>query len=100
MMDRSANLHLYRMTIRQAAKSMNVSERSVKKAIELLKSGRSDLIAAVEAGSVSLHRALKLAKPEKYDKPRDGLKALVLAWHKANEVERHLFLDRVTNGER
>ena len=36
------------------------------KAKELIATGREDLGGAVEAGKISLHRALRLAKPEKY----------------------------------
>ena len=71
---------------------MNVSERSIYKARELLNTGREDLIAAVDQGRLTIHAALKLAKPEKYDKPRDGLKALQSGWLRSPKQEQLLFL--------
>ena len=96
-MTKSANLH--NMTIRQAAEVMNVSERVVKMAGELIRTGRNDLISSVEAGTITVHRALKLAKPEKYDKPPDGLKFLKSVWGRASEVDRRLFLVWVNNNK-
>lgn len=96
-MNKSANLH--RMTIRQAAQVMNVSERMVKMAIELMKTGRNDLFLAVEGGTMSMHRALKLAKPEKYDKPQDRLKVFKSSWNRATEAERLLFLNWVNDNK-
>jgi hypothetical protein len=92
----TANLQT-RFTVAQAATMMNVSVRSVYKAKALIKTGREDLIAAVEAGNLAIDRALKLAMPERY-KPRDGLAALTRAWCAASEDERTTFLRLVDRG--
>lgn len=88
----SANLQLG-LTVAQAAKLMNVSERSVYMAKELLATGRDDLSAAVLSGTMSLLAALRIAKPEKYGpKRKDGLAVLRRAWATASENERDAFL--------
>ena len=79
-------------TVAQAARLMNVSERSVYSARKLLASGRDDLVAEVEAGRMSLHAALNLARPSKYDERKDGLKALRRSWQQATDGERASFL--------
>jgi hypothetical protein len=57
---------------------MNVSERGVYMARELVPTGREDLCAEVQASRLTTLGALKIAKPEKYGtKPQIcGLKAL------------------------
>ena len=90
----TANLQS-RMTIKQAAKLMNVSERGVYMAIELLGTDRDDLITAVKRGEIKLHAALVVAKPERYGKAKNGLSALTRAWRSATEGERVTFLRQV-----
>ena len=81
-----------RLTIEQAAKLMNVSERSVYLARELIRTGREDLCAKVEAGQLKILDALRLAKPEKYVKRRDRLRELRNVWRLATSEERAAFL--------
>ena len=92
----SGPANLQGMSARDAAKMMNVSERMVYMALELQRSGRGDLIAAVEAGGMSLHRALGLAKPARYGSRRDGCATLFRAWQAAAPAERAAFLRLVT----
>jgi hypothetical protein len=66
---------------------------------ELRATGRDDIIREVEAGRLGLHAALKKAKPEKYAKPRDGLKAICRAWERASERERLDFLTALSQGD-
>jgi hypothetical protein len=81
-----------RVTFAKAAKMMNVPERAVYLALELQRSGRADLVSAVERGEIKLHAALKIAKPEKYGKRRDRLRELVNVWSLATDAERAAFL--------
>jgi hypothetical protein len=72
---------------------MNVSERSVYSAMELLATGRDDLVQAVQAGTMSMNAALKAAKPETYGpRKRSALEQLKASWKVASEVERTEFL--------
>ena len=80
-----------RVSVRDAARLMNVSERTVYMARELLQTGRADLCAACERGEISLLAALRAAKPEKYRRaPNPG--TLVKAWQRASEAERQALL--------
>jgi hypothetical protein len=79
-----------RLTVEQAAQHMNVSERMVYLARKLLRSGRDDLVAAVERGDLSLNAAIsKLAERPK----PDGYAALCRAWQKATHQERCRFME-------
>jgi hypothetical protein len=78
-----------RITFKQAAKLMNVSERSVYSALKLERSGRDDLVTAVERGELSLHAALKQLEPAR--RP-NTIKPLVAAWNAATVAERITFL--------
>lgn len=82
----TANLHI---TVKQAAKFVNVSVRSVYGARQLKATGRDDLCAAVTAGTMSLHRALITAGVKKPPKKDRGLFA---AWKNATDGERESFL--------
>jgi hypothetical protein len=85
-----------RMTAKDAARLMNVSERMVYMARELMATNRSDLVTKVEAGRMTMLGALKLAKPQKYGpKPGAGLKAIIVAWNKATEEERAWLLAKL-----
>jgi hypothetical protein len=79
-------------TVKQAARLMNISERMVYMARELVATGREDLLEQVEAGKLSTLGALKLAKPEKYDKPKDRFTALVRAFNACDDDERDRFV--------
>lgn len=57
IMTETANLQ--KLTVRQAARAMYVSERMVHLAAKLLRSGRQDLIAKVDAGEMSLQQHKK-----------------------------------------
>lgn len=89
----TANLQTV-LTVKQAATVMNVSERAVYMAREL-RACRPDLGNKVMAGEMSLLAALKIAKPEKYAKRKDGPAVLLAAWNKATEGERAAFLDAI-----
>jgi hypothetical protein len=83
------------LTVKQAAQLMNVSERSIYKVRELQRTGRDDLCDAIMRGEMSIHAALKIAKPEKYDRRPDTLKALRRAWNAATEDERAWLLAEI-----
>ena len=80
------------LTVEQAAKLMNVSTRSVYDAMRLRRTGREDLIARVEAGELTLHRALILAGVKRERSRLDAMKA---AWAGASEGDRAAFLQWV-----
>jgi hypothetical protein len=90
-MTRTANLQ---MTVKDAARLMNVSERMVYMARELLATGCEDLCEGVQQGRMSLLAAVKAAKPEKYLKTRSEqpLSRLKSEWQKASEAQRATFL--------
>ena len=94
----TAKLQSPRLTVKQAAAIMHVSERTIYKARELVRTRRADLEAEVMAGRLKLDAALKLARPEKYGdgrnyKPGDDgrYSALVRAWNRCSDEERALF---------
>lgn len=74
---------------RAAAELMNVSERMVYYSRELIRSGRDDLIAAVQAGEMTMAAAIRKVRgtvlPDRYDR-------LVLAWNCCDELEQSRFL--------
>ena len=84
----TANLQA-KVTVKEAAKSMNVSERSIYLARKLLRSGRQDLIDAVKKGEISTNKAISMLenkpKPTNYDR-------LVKAWNACSEGEKARFL--------
>lgn len=84
----TANLQT-KITIMEAAKLMNVSERSVYMAMKVLRSGRQDLIDAVDKGEISTNKAVSMlenkSKPTKYDR-------LAKAWGACSEEEKVRFL--------
>jgi hypothetical protein len=87
-----------RRSIRQLAAAAGVSERSMYTAIGIVRSGRQDIIAAVERGEMSLHKASKIVSctPD-----RTRLDRLVTAWRLASDHAREQFLDWVAaRGER
>ena len=90
--DMSATLQP-RMTVAQAARMMNVPERTVYLAGELMRTGRSDLVARVEVGGLKLLDALRIAKPEKYGNRRDRLREMKNTWRLALPEERDAFIE-------
>ena len=60
MSNKDANLHTSSVTVRQWAEMMNISVRSVYEARKLQQSGRVDLLARCESGTLSPHWALIL----------------------------------------
>ena len=64
-----------RLTVREAARIMNVSERQVYLAKELLRTGQDDLADRVMAGELTTLGALKIAQPEKYAPKPEGAAA-------------------------
>jgi hypothetical protein len=96
VMTDTANLQSPR-PIKQLA-AAGVSERSMYTAISIRRSGRQDVIAAVERGEMSLHKASKIinATPG-----RTRLDRLVTAWRLASDGDRRRFIDWIAeNGER
>jgi hypothetical protein len=71
------------MTRKQAAQLMNVSERMVAMAKELRRTERADLIEAIEAGRMTMHAALMVAKPEKYGPKKRG-NPVIAAYRRAS----------------
>ena len=72
-----ANQHSQGLPIGRACQLLNVSERSVARAKEIVRSGTTELIQAVESGEVSLHSAAQICRmplerqqgTPKYDRP-------------------------------
>ena len=86
------------ITVKQFAEILNVSERGIYNARELVRTGRADLIDRVWAGEMSVRGALKLAKPEKYTpKPVGEVRydALVKAWNACTEDQRAAFVAHI-----
>jgi hypothetical protein len=90
--------NLQKLSVRQAARLMNVSERQVYKAGELFRIGREDLVTEVEAGRLALHAALKLAKPEKYRQEPDPYLSLMKAFLSAPKDARYRFISLLMEG--
>jgi hypothetical protein len=73
------------LSVRAVADAMAISERLLSYAQELRRSGREDLVAAVERGEMTVAGAVMelhgIALPDRYDK-------LVQAWNHCDEDER------------
>lgn len=73
---------------------MRVSERSIAYAAELRRSGRDDLVAAVERSETTIAAALRQVTgrrlPDRYEK-------IVLAWNRASDDDRARFLVVLAN---
>jgi hypothetical protein len=86
-MSESANLQ--RLTVKQAAQLLNVSERSIYSARRVVRLGRHDLVAKMQAGELTVHAALRIAE----NKPRPTTwDRLVRAWNNATDDDRGRFL--------
>ena len=57
--DQDAKLRVDQIAVRQAAQRLNVSSRSVEAAKKVLREGGPDLIAAINAGKISVSKAAK-----------------------------------------
>jgi len=79
------------LTVKQAARLMNVSERSVYNARKLRRSGRDDLVARVECGELSINAALKLAYPQQAEPKPDALALLMKVWCVVSPEDREAF---------
>ncbi len=84
----TANLQT-EMTVKQAAKVMNVSERGIYNARRLIRTGRTDLIAAVDRGDMSVNKALVLAGEKQ---PASAYQRLIRAWNACSEDVQVRFL--------
>ncbi|MBB3018610.1 lipopolysaccharide biosynthesis protein [Microvirga lupini] len=100
-MSKPANLQCHGLTVREAAKIMNVSERSVYSAMKIHRlakaQGRQDIIHAVEQGRMSINGALKQLTAT--NPKQDRLAAICRAWKQASEQERLDFLCMIECGE-
>jgi hypothetical protein len=74
--------------VREIAAQLGVSERQVAYLRKLFRSGRDDLVGAVEPGEMSVHAAVKSLDPVQ---PRSGLQRLQTGWSIASEVDRVAF---------
>ncbi len=77
-----------RLTIKQAAKLMNVSERLVYM-VGRVKRLRPDLYERIKRGELSAHAATRIMDGPK---PPDHFAALCLAWNRASEDDQARFL--------
>ena len=77
------------MTVKQAAKAMNVSERNIYNARRLIRTNRTDLIEAVERGDMSINKALSIAVQKQ---PTSAYQRLIRAWNSCREDEKERFL--------
>jgi len=78
-----------RQTVSQAAAAAGVSERLVRMAREVQRSGRDDLVAAMASGEMTVHAAWReLRGPDHFG-------ALRRAWAKAPLADRVRFLAEV-----
>ena len=77
------------MTVKQVAEHMKISERSIYYARRLNRTGRTDLIAAVERGDMSVNKALTLAGEKQ---PASAYQRLIRAWNACSEDEQGRFL--------
>lgn len=58
------------LSVKTAAKLMAVSERLVYMARKLIRTGRTDLVSAVERDDLTIHAACQIAKPGYYAKSK------------------------------
>jgi hypothetical protein len=81
-----------RVTVKQMADAIGISERMVYIARRLDRSGRKDLVAAVKRGEIKLHEALRVAD----GKPKPtSFARLVTACNRSSNDERQRFLSHV-----
>lgn len=92
---RTANLQA-RITVKQAALLMNVSERSVYMARKVHRL-RPDLAALIDAGQMTLNEAHSIATCKAKGTPWDRL---VSAWNAASDADRSRLLIEAQSDER
>ncbi len=80
------------MTVKQAAKALNVSERGIYDARRLIRTGRTDLVAAVKRGDMSVNKALVLAGEKQ---PVSAYQRLCRTWNACSEDEQGRFLAHI-----
>lgn len=85
----TVNLHI---TVKQAARLINVSERMIYDARRLTRTGRDDLVTQVKAGEMSIHRALILAGV-KAPKAKMQICTLKAAWQSSTQTEQLAFIN-------
>lgn len=88
----TANLQTPRLTVRQAAQLMNVSERSVYKVRAIFRV-RPDLEPVIWDGTMSIDEAHRVAFGRAKPTPMDRL---VKAWNAVSDAERAMFVAHVT----
>ena len=77
------------MTVKQIAKVMDISERSIYSARRLIRTNRTDLIEAVDRGNMSVNKALSIAGLKQ---PTSAYQRLIRAWNSCREDEKERFL--------
>lgn len=82
------------LTVRQAAKLLNVSERLVYMTKRVMRSGRQDLVDAIERGDISVHAALReidgpKPKAPRADRDLDRLAEIYSLLHEACDLFVH-----------
>lgn len=75
------------LTVKQAAKAMNVSERSVYMAMKIVRL-RPDLEPLIAAGKLTLHKALKIAEGKDQEAKPTSYDRLLKAWNAATDEDR------------
>ena len=81
------------MTVRDAVKLMNVSERLVYRSRRVMRSGRLDIVDAITRGDTTTHAVLRIIDGPKPQPDRYA--ALVRAWNAASEEDRRRLLDAI-----
>ena len=80
-------LMLMYMALRNKS-TVTATERGIYNARRLIRTGRTDLIAAVERGNMSLNKALMLAGEKQ---PASAYQRLIRAWNACSEDEQARF---------
>lgn len=81
-----------KQTVAQAAAAFGVSERTIRMAREVQRSRRADLIAAMEAGEMTVHAAWRHLRGP------DHLGALRRAWARTPQEDQRRFIAEVAAG--
>ncbi len=81
------------MTVKESAKVAGVSERRLYMSRAVVRSGRQDLVAALERGEMKTGTAYRLARGQPKETRLDRLKK---AWRLATPTEREQFIMIIT----